>query len=314
MARLLLLVGSLAVIGLLAGPARARQGTALAFRWPDHLVCEVERRTRISSGAPDRHPLEASDRHRLEAQRQRDGWLVKRTYLGGIDARGARESARRMEEKGDRLPSFRLRADGAFAGLALDAAARERLRVRQAEWRARVKENALERGLRLGQPEPGSEAELLAHARSEWTDLVQAWAGAVLAAGEPVTKKGRRELALPFVGRQSVEARERRSLVAGVACVEGGPATCVALETVTEPELADLNRSLAASGRARPAPGPDEPTSVQVTRFQLRRTLITDPATLVPARLTRSMDMEIAREGGPSSREETTTFACSSEP
>ena len=203
------------------GSALARDVTTLAFRWPDHLQCEVERKTRSAFGSGEGRTVETSDRHRLEASRERGGWVIRRTYLGGIDRRGAPESARRTQDMADRLPAFRVRADGSFAGLMLDPATRRHLLVREREWREQGKGSGMD--LTKGVPSPGSQAQLEAQARGEWMDLVETWRGAALELGVPLSREGQRELAVPPGGPTRVKARERGRLVARVASTAGPP-------------------------------------------------------------------------------------------
>lgn len=284
----------------------------LTFRWPDHLRCEVERkeRTELHRGKV----VEEVDRYRLEASREKGGWVIRRSYLGGTDQKTAGESARRAEWKGDRLPAFRVGKNGAFAGLVIDRATRERLRVQEREWRTQGSLDGKETTLTKGMPYPGSEAQLAANAHGEWKDLVEGWLGDPPPRETPATREGEGEVALPFVGEMRVKFREQRRLVKSAACVEGGPAACVQLESVFEPDLADMNRNLTASRRGPGAAAPGKPAPpFEIARMNVRRALITDPRTLIPARFHKRMEMESTGHGSdaePWNREETLTFVC----
>jgi hypothetical protein len=288
----------------------------LTFRWPDHLRCEVERkeRTELHRGKV----VEQVDRYRLEASREKGGWMIRRSYLGGTDEKTSGESARRAEWKGDRLPAFRIRSNGAFAGLVIDRAGRERLRAQEREWRTQGSLDGKETTLTKGMPYPGSEAQLAAHTRGDWMDLVEGWLGGPLPREAPAVREAQSEIALPFVGEMRVKFREQRRLVKSAPCVEGGPIACVELESVSEPDLADVNRNLTASMRGQGAAAPGKPAPpFEVSRMNVRRTLITDPRTMVPARFHKRMEMESKGAGPgaePWNREETLTFACAPSP
>jgi hypothetical protein len=306
---------SLLILVLLTAPARSEEAAALVFRWPDRLRCEVERRSRMALGERPGSIRDTVDRYQLEASRERGGWVIRRTYLGGIDKRTAAEGAERRELKADRLLPFRVRANGSFAGTVVDAATRERLRAREREWRAQSNASAPLAALTRGVPYAGSEKQLGAQARGEWTDLVEGWMGATLQPGVPLSREARRAVPLPPLGPTMMKVHERWRLVGSVPCAGGGPPSCVELEWVTESDPASLDRAMAVSQREwERAGGQAEGKEAGLSRMELRRTLITDPRTLVPARLTKRMEVQFKSEQERSVHEETTTYACAPSP
>jgi hypothetical protein len=293
-------------------PAVADNATTLVFRWPAHLRCEVEHKVQLGRGGRG-----ATERYQLEARRERGGWVIRRTYFGGSDDRGVPETQERIALKADMLPSFRIRANGSFAGLVIDPATRQRIRVRERAWEADMRahpERQVPGVPRM--PYAGSEGRLEVRARVEWMDLVESWVAGVLEPGVTLTQKGSNDLALPFLGPRRLKLVERRQLVATVPCAPGRPSTCVELQSVVEPDVAGLNRALDASARKRqeqPKATPPE-EEIAFERFEIRKTLVTDPSTLVPVTFTRRMTTSFERDHAKDDAVETTAFACIASP
>ena len=124
-------------------------------------------------------------------------------------------------------------------------------------------------------PGPHSEAGLRRKASADWWDLVQGWAGAVMRLGEPVVEAREVEMELGS-GSGWVKRQDRKTARARVPCDDQGPPACLQLETVIEPELASVNRSMASmTARLQRALGgtANDFGSSKVTNLQLPSTM-----------------------------------------
>jgi hypothetical protein len=302
---------TLGLLGILANAEAPNPGRInFAFRWPDGLRCEVERKTSTTLGSgPGASKIM---RFALEARRDGAGWLIRRTYIDHRDAEGL--VPRDPQLMADRLPAYRVRTNGTFVGLVLEPAARARLRAARAKWKASL---AAVGGVPTGGESPNSEAALAKQAAGEWAGLVEAWAGRALRPAEPSSWQSDFEFALPFLGPRRMRRTETSLLVGLRPCDDAGQVStsCAELETVIEPDLARFNRSMKASAarrKKRPADDAFVPESISFVRGTITKRLVTDPQTLIPRSLTTVMDhaMESAGETSSSRMEQVDTFRC----
>jgi hypothetical protein len=261
---------------LLAADPPAPATVPLKFAWPAHLRCEVEQKMSFDhkDGAA---PLDTSMRVALDAVRDAGGWRVRQKVLESTPK--GKMDLRELEVL--LSPPFRIGKDGAFVGLDLTPEDKAILAKRQ---EAENKKSEMAKKL---DPSLASllNEDLLASATkrttSAWSFLVGAWAGKELPPGNVPELRTERDQAFPMIGM--VHVVDRLKVSPGASCSPAPKGGCVKLEITSSPDL--------ASG-VGPAPGPGVP--LKDSHFQLTQTLLTDPRTLVPRRVTRVSEVDMA--------------------
>ena len=273
----------LALLGaLLATAAGAQQPAeiALRFAWPKDLRASVQVEKWQRRTGSDARDQRSTTTYRLGAQADARGIVVR---ADSIVVDGEQTGTDAIANASGLWPAFLVDADGTFQRV-LDREA-----VRQAMKRVVA---AMPRGERE-QPVVTSllatmstDAMIDAVPRHEWDAMVAMWLDADITIGDTLAMAD--SVVLPLLPDRKVAMETRITALGWTACGDGGAARCVRLEVGSR--LTPESARAAGIAMIERLAGKKDADEVSREAVELQQetvtTLVTEPSTLVPHRLT----------------------------
>ena len=264
----------------------------LQFDWPaeTRLRAEAVHRTKRPGKEPAEtrfsYEVRAADAEEGEGEKSED--RIRVDIAPTFDGWGARAVA------GSAMPGFRVEKTGAYASaLEVDA----------------VRADYLERLKADGKAVPISVKRLLdptslrQRSRQWWSSAVGLWSGREFEVGERYSAQVEDTFQLPMAGSRSLEMEVDFGVDERVACEEPGAEEepgCIRATLSSKPDvdqLADWMQQLVdrASARQAKKQGMAKPPKIEVVSIYMQTdtTLVTDPETLVPRRLTEKQTVRL---------------------
>lgn len=255
----------------------------LEMNWPDGLTgvrAAVRTSTRKVGDQSDETSIETHET--WTARRDADGWQITSTE-GVFDVVDGPEVPPMMNALAAVPLTFAVTADGAYNGV-VDAKG----------WEAQARD-AMAAVVPEGDAMQFIKADLAAQSaplskalQRDWFSMVELWRGLPAVPGETGQIPGTDP-------NGAMTTQVTRWAVSGpVACGEGGPETCLELSATAGRPMSQLEAESAPvlGAWVRALPEAPEASGVKDLAGALTVTVVVDPKTLVPYRMTRSQTME----------------------
>jgi hypothetical protein len=274
----------------------AQEKIALTFAWPDTLKASVHVDKSKARSAPDMPPQRMSlgSSYEMVATRSGSDMLLR---FGAISLDAAQraevpepEIAKLQEVLGMGMPSYRVSAQGHFAG------------VQDIEkYRDKLRELLMKELPPGGDPQAAQRMQRVVDVRllnglaaAEWNYIVGAWAGGALELGKDYGLAT--EQPMPIGPAQAIKTQLTMTIVRWLPCEREGERRCVEIELTSVPDPGEFAKAI--SGVLKDISQDKAPASPDVEGgMELR--LVTEPDTLVPHAYTVTKQVRIrAQEAG----------------